>query len=93
MFTIDSETYHIINLVPAAAGMYAKVDDFTYELVVLWAHCQKNKASDDDDTIYAIGVDCIIGVTIVDLEHGTFAAHEEYTTNPPRDDKRIQLKR
>lgn len=90
MLNINGETYHIMNLVPAAAGMYAKTAEDTYELVVLWAHCQVY--IELDDALIGTPNDKVIGVTIVDLEHGTFAVHDEYTTNPPRIDG-VTLKR
>lgn len=83
MLKINGETYHVLSLVPAAAGMYAVVAENEYELVVLWAHCQAYL--EVDDSLIGQPGDKILGVTIVDLEHGTFTVHDAYTTNPSRD--------
>lgn len=93
MLTINGDTYHIINLIPAAPGMYAQVDDNTFELVVMWAHTQKFDEGIDTYPVGSQPTDVIIGVTIVDLEQNTFTVHDNYTTNPPRDGQNIKLKR
>lgn len=85
MLNINGETYHVLGFVPAAHGMYAQIDDKTYELVVLWGHFQRIGIDGNP-------VDEVFGVTIVDLEHRTFTVHDEYTTNPPRIDG-VTLKR